>query len=138
MIFHCIKVLLDDFSTGSIEVLSSLLETCGRFLFKMPETHPRMVTILETIIKKKKAATNLDHRILLLLDNAYFSCNPPEKSARIEKIRTPLELFIRKLVLSDLNKENCERVLKMLRKLPWHDGKVAIFAVLVILTSIGY
>lgn len=41
IVFYCFKVLLDDFSPESIEVLCHLLESCGRFLYRTSTTHTR-------------------------------------------------------------------------------------------------
>lgn len=42
-IFHCLKVLLDSFNFHNIDLTCALLETCGRFLYRTPETNVRMV-----------------------------------------------------------------------------------------------
>lgn len=127
VILHCIKFLMEDFTPSSIEVLCALLECCGRYLYRLPDTSEKMQLMLDTLVKKKKTATNLDTRILLMLENSYYSCKPPEYVAKVEKTRTPLELYMRKLLLVDLNKNTCEKVLKSLRKLSWKDKKVSPF-----------
>jgi regulator of nonsense transcripts 2 len=128
-ILHCIKALMEDFNPTNIEVLSILLETCGRFLYRLPETHDHIQGVLDSLLKKKKTAINLDARMQLLIDNAYFCTNPPDKPVRKEKHRTPLEAFVRKLVFVDLTKTNAEKMLKLLRKLPWNDAAVKDMAV---------
>ena len=67
---------------------------------------------------------HLDQRQLLLLENAYYQCNPPERTARQVKERTPMELFIRHLIYDVLTKKTIDKVLKMLRKLDWNDQLV--------------
>lgn len=42
---YCFKSSLDHFTTTDIEVLASLLENCGRYLLRNPETAQRMSTI---------------------------------------------------------------------------------------------
>jgi regulator of nonsense transcripts 2 len=44
--FHLIKVLLDDFSHHNVDILCTLLDTCGRFLFRNPETNVRMASFV--------------------------------------------------------------------------------------------
>lgn len=122
-IFHCLKVCLDDFSGPSIEYLSTLLECCGRFLLRTEATAERMRSLLE-LLRRKRAAKSLDHRHLLLLDNAYFHCNPPERRAAEVKHRSTLELYIRHLIYDRLNRRSVSQVLKLLRKLPWSDPEV--------------
>ncbi|CAB4424993.1 unnamed protein product [Rhizophagus irregularis] len=123
IIFHCLKVLLDDFSNQNIDVACNLLETCGRFLFKSPETSTRMSNMLE-IMMRKKSVQHLDSRQLLMVENAYYQCNPPDRTAIAKKERSVMEQYIRKLVYSDLNKKTVEKILKLLRKLNWEDKEV--------------
>ncbi|KAJ3089612.1 hypothetical protein HK102_005928 [Quaeritorhiza haematococci] len=120
VIFHCLKVLLDDFSHHNIEVACNLLETCGRFLYKNPETSVRCSNMLEKMVRKSKVQ-HLDNRQSLMIENAYYQCNPPDRSARLEKNRPPIEMYIRKLIYSDLAKKTAEKILKQLRKMNWED-----------------
>lgn len=41
-IFNFLKMCLDDFAHHNIDVACNLLETCGRFLYRTPETHIRL------------------------------------------------------------------------------------------------
>lgn len=41
-IFNFLKMCLDDFAHHNIDVACNLLETCGRFLYRTPETHIRV------------------------------------------------------------------------------------------------
>lgn len=67
----------------------SLLETCGRFLYRSPETTVRMANMLD-VMMRLKIIKNLDPRHSTLVENAYYLCKPPEKSARVSKVRPPL------------------------------------------------
>jgi regulator of nonsense transcripts 2 len=49
-IFHSLKVLLDDFSHHNVELTCSLLECCGRFLFRSPDTNARMASFVITYL----------------------------------------------------------------------------------------
>ena len=119
--FHCFKICLDDFNGPNIENIATLLETCGRYLLRTPETSERMSGTLE-MLRRKRAAQNLDHRQLVLLDNAYYQCNPPEREATFQKQRTPLQMYINHLIYDVLTKKTLDWVVKMLRKLPWREG----------------
>ncbi|RUP46340.1 nonsense-mediated mRNA decay 2 protein [Jimgerdemannia flammicorona] len=123
VIFHCFKVVLDDFTNHNVEVACNLLETCGRFLFKSPETCVRMGNMLE-IMMRKKNVQHLDNRQILMIENAYYQANPPDRSAMTTKQRSPMEQYTRKLIYGDLNKRSIEKVLKQLRKLHWEDKEV--------------
>ncbi|KAK4578950.1 hypothetical protein RGQ29_028851 [Quercus rubra] len=114
------KACLDDFTHHNIDVACNLLETCGRFLYRSPETTIRMANMLE-ILMRLKNVKNLDPRHSTLVENAYYLCKPPERSARVSKVRPPLHQYIRKLLFSDLDKNTIEHVLRQLRKLPWSE-----------------
>jgi hypothetical protein len=71
---------------------------------------------------RKKTVQALDPRQVLLIENAYYQSNPPNKPANVIKIRSPIEIYVRKLIYNDLTKKNVEKVLlKQLRKLNWDD-----------------
>lgn len=123
VIFHCLKVSLDDFSRMNIEIIGSLLENCGRYLLRNPESSPRMSSFLETL-QRKKAAQHLGQQERMLLENAIYYVNPPERAAIQQKERPTLELYIRKLVYLDLNKKTLEKVIKQIRKLHWEEEEV--------------
>ncbi|KAG4957160.1 hypothetical protein JHK85_043540 [Glycine max] len=114
------RACLDDFTHHNIDVACNLLETCGRFLYRSPETTIRMANMLE-ILMRLKNVKNLDPRHSTLVENAYYLCKPPERSARVAKVRPPLHQYIRKLLFSDLDKSTIEHVLRQLRKLPWNE-----------------
>ncbi|KAL5711202.1 Regulator of nonsense transcripts upf2 [Ranunculus cassubicifolius] len=120
LVFICLKTCLDDFTHHNIDVACTLLETCGRFLYRSPETTIRMANMLE-ILMRLKNVKNLDPRHSTLVENAYYLCKPPERSARVSKIRPPLHQYIRKLLFTDLDKSSIEHVLRQLRKLPWSE-----------------
>ncbi|KAH8549365.1 armadillo-type protein [Umbelopsis sp. PMI_123] len=122
-IFHIFKIALDDFTNQNIDIVCNLLETCGRFLLKSPETGVRMGNMLE-IVMRKKNIQHLDNRYILMVENAYYQANPPDRSAIVKKERSPLERYIRKLVYGDLNKKTLEKILKQFRKLDWNDPKI--------------
>ncbi|CAN6443435.1 unnamed protein product [Victoria cruziana] len=120
LVFTCLKACLDDFTHHNIDVACSLLETCGRFLYRSPETTIRMANMLE-ILMRLKNVKNLDPRHSTLVENAYYLCKPPERSARVSRVRPPLHQYIRKLMFTDLDKSSIEHILRQLRKLPWGE-----------------
>jgi regulator of nonsense transcripts 2 len=122
-VLHMFKVCLDDFSGTNVENISMLLEGCGRFLLRSDDTRERFGTMLE-LMRRKQSMQHFDQRQILLLENAYYQCNPPERAPRQQKERTPLELFIRHLIYDVLAKKTIDKVLKLLRKLDWDDPLV--------------
>ncbi|KAL1954068.1 hypothetical protein VTO42DRAFT_1802 [Malbranchea cinnamomea] len=123
IIFHCFKVCLDDFSRMNIEIIGNLLENCGRYLLRNPETAPRMASFLETL-NRKKAAQHLGQQERMIIENAVYYVDPPERPAIQQKERTPIELYLRKLIYQDMSKRNYTRVLKSIRKLHWEESEV--------------
>ncbi|KAG6842175.1 hypothetical protein C0991_001668 [Blastosporella zonata] len=123
LILHIFKVCLDDFSGVNVENIALLLEGCGRFLLRSEETSQRFGTMLE-LMRRKQSLQHFDQRQLLLLENAYYQCNPPERAPRQEKHRSHMELFIRHLVYDVLTKKTIDKVLKLIRKLDWDDDEV--------------
>jgi regulator of nonsense transcripts 2 len=124
VIFHCLKVALEDFHRTNIEIICHILETCGRYLLRTPETGPRMATFLETLKKKKDGVHHLGHQERIAIENAFYYVNPPERPAIAQKERSVMELFVRKLIYLDLTKRNYVKILKQLRKLHWEDPVV--------------
>ncbi|KAL9027192.1 MAG: hypothetical protein Q9196_004259, partial [Gyalolechia fulgens] len=123
VIFHCLKVSLDEFSRMNIEIIGNLLENCGRYLLRNPDTAPRMNSFLETL-QRKKAAQHLGQQERMLIENAMYYVNPPARAAIQQKEKTPMQQFISKMIYLDMNKRTYARVLKSLRKLHWEEPEV--------------
>jgi regulator of nonsense transcripts 2 len=116
VVFAFLKVLLDDFALSSIDALAALLESTGRFLFRTPETAVRMSNILDVMMRLKNAK-NLDPRQNTLIENAFYSSRPPEKSIDKEEV-PPLHQYIEHLIFAKLSPSNVTQVLRQCRKLP--------------------
>lgn len=123
VIFHCLKVCLDDLSRMNIEIVGSLLENCGRYLLRNPATSPRMASFLETL-GRKNSAQHLGQQERMLIENAMYYVDPPQRAAIQQKERNPMELFIRQLIYLDLNKKSYTKILKSIRKLHWEEPEV--------------
>lgn len=123
VIFHCLKVSLDDFSRMNIEIICNLLENCGRYLLRNPETSPRMVSFLETL-QRKKTAQVIGQQERMLIENAIYYVNPPERAAIEQKERTPIELFLRKLMYQDLSKRTLDKIVRQIRKMHWEEDDI--------------
>ncbi|KAI1488803.1 armadillo-type protein [Biscogniauxia mediterranea] len=123
VVFHCLKVSLDDFSRMNIEIICNLLENCGRYLLRNADTSPRMGTFLETL-QRKKSVQHIGQPERMLIENAIYYVDPPERASIQQKERTPTELFIRKLIYVDLTKRNYTKILKQIRRLHWEETEV--------------
>ncbi|OQV15510.1 Regulator of nonsense transcripts 2 [Hypsibius exemplaris] len=128
----CLKILLNNFKHHAVEMACCLLESGGRFLYWSPDSHSRMKILLEELLRRKSLRL-FDARMDSMIENAYFSCSTPETAARRTgqnmtiKIRTPMQMFIRKIFLDDLNRTDPSDVTcltSLIRRLPWDDPEV--------------
>lgn len=124
VIFHCLKVALEDFHRINVDIICHILENCGRYLLRSPDTNNRMINFLETLKKKKDGVHHLGPQERVAIENAFYYVNPPDRPAIAQKQRSIMELFVRKLIYLDLTKRNYVKVLKQLRKLNWEDEAI--------------
>lgn len=124
---YCLKLLLFDFIHHHVEMACNLLETCGRFLFRAPDSHQRTKVYLEQMMRKKSVLP-LDSRYTTMIENAFYYCNPPETAPTVLVERPPMHEYIRKLLYKDLTKTTTEKILRQMRKLDWEDPEVAAYA----------
>lgn len=59
-----------------------------------------------------------------MIENAFYQCNPPERTAVSTKVRSPTESYIRRLVYYELSKATADKVVRLLRKLDWESSEV--------------
>ena len=52
---RCIRRCLDDFTGNNVDIACCLLESCGRFLYKLKHTNPKITTIMESMARLGKA-----------------------------------------------------------------------------------
>ena len=107
----------------NIDIIANLLENCGRYLLRNPDTSPRMKSFLETL-QRKKTAHHLGQQERMLIENAMYYVDPPQRAAIQQKERTPTDLYIRKLIYLDMNRRTYAKVVKGIRKLHWEEAEV--------------
>uniref|UniRef100_A0A2K5S704 Regulator of nonsense transcripts 2 n=1 Tax=Cebus imitator TaxID=2715852 RepID=A0A2K5S704_CEBIM len=105
---HCLKMLLSDFSHHHIEMACTLLETCGRFLFRSPESHLRTSVLLT------------------LVHSALYYPAPPSCSFSAAPCWEHTGLFCPHLACFLLGPLH---VLRQMRKLPWQDQEVKDYVI---------
>ena len=121
--FGCLKACVDAFSAPNALVACTLLESCGRYLHRAKETQPRVDAMLELLTKLRSAHRGrLPSELATQLENAVASCKPPERSAMVAEVLSPMHAYVRTLLHRTLTKTTVEHVIKQLRKLPWGDG----------------
>ncbi|KAL1518668.1 hypothetical protein AB1Y20_002956 [Prymnesium parvum] len=121
--FKCLKQLLDDFSPANVQVACALLEGCGRFLHRHPDTRERCEAMLELLVKLR-SVHRLPGELFTMIDNAVYACKPPERSAMVEETRPLLHRYVIWLLHSHLSRTTVDRVVKQLRKLDWSNADV--------------
>jgi len=117
IIFVFAEDCLKEFSHRSIEMLCKFLETCGRFLYRTPETHVRCAALLDRMMRLKEAR-HLDSQTETLIENAYYCCKPPERAA-VQKVRPPVHEYIRHLLFKRLGENTLREIARKLSKLDW-------------------
>ncbi|KAF6041633.1 UPF2 [Bugula neritina] len=126
-VLKCLKMLMFDFTHHNIDMACALLETCGRYLYRSPDSHHRTRIYLE-VMMRKKTALSLDIRYNTLIENAFYYCNPPSSQNLVRENRPPKHEYIRRLLYKDLNKLSTEKILRQMRKLDWKDPDLKDFA----------
>lgn len=125
---HCLKILIQDFTHHHIEMCCHLVESCGRYLLKHPESCNRMKVYLDQIIRKK-CVLALDSRHVMMIENAYYCVYPPETCNFICKMIVPEYEFLKKILYQDMAKNNVEKILCFMRKIDWSRCDVSAYAI---------
>jgi regulator of nonsense transcripts 2 len=129
-------LLTESFSSSTIEMLTAMLECCGRYLYLLPYTQDAMNQILEMMLRLRHAK-NLDLYQQTLLESAYFAVKPPDRSRankdgqRGKKELTVVQQYARYLIQqrledtassgNDSNGIGVDDVIRSLRRLPWQS-----------------
>ena len=82
---ECLKKCIDDFHGHNIEIITNLLETCGKYLIKVEESKLKFTTLLD-ILWRLKDRENISTKALQNLENAYYQCRAPANSKKQPKI----------------------------------------------------
>lgn len=118
--FHLLHACIMKLSHATVEMLSHLLEGCGRYLFRRPDTNMLMVKYLE-FLKEQKARKYIASDDRAMLANALYYVNPPPEIVVVEKKRSVVEQYIRKLIYVDLDDDNAVKIFEQLMKMDWND-----------------
>ncbi|CAH8838567.1 unnamed protein product [Trichobilharzia szidati] len=121
----CLKQLLPQFVHHNIDMACALLDTCGRFLYRLPISHKRTKVYLEVMLRKK-IALHMDQRYSIMIENTYYYCNPPSTDRQIvEPVKlSPQMAFIRHTLLTTLDRTSVNSVLRLVRKMDWEDQEL--------------
>ena len=120
---RCLRRCTDDFTGGNVDVACCLLESCGRYLYRLPHTNKKLSNIMETMQRLSKAK-RLEERYLALIKSAMFTVKPPPSGSKKEvKEYTPLEGYLRHILMVGLQptESSISFVSKQLLRFPWAD-----------------
>lgn len=72
---RCLRRCLDDFTGGNVDVACCLLESCGRYLYRLPHTNKKLNSILETMQRLSKAKVRFIFSMSFLMPSSpqFFS-----------------------------------------------------------------
>jgi len=120
-VLDLINECLNDFVHHNVDVVCNVLETCGKFLYRNPETAVRTGNLLDKMWRLKSVRI-MDARHRTIVETAYFASRPPERQGQKPKSKDPVcEYVKRKILYAELTKTNFDWSLKQMRKLPWSE-----------------
>jgi regulator of nonsense transcripts 2 len=125
VILSFLTVLIRTFKGDDIDLVCSILETCGRFLYRTGTTHVRTKKLLE-IMKKKRSALVLNERYNALIDNAVYYCDPPQHRQTQRKVRPIVHEYFRHMLYHSKDTSGAQRTM---RKFPWDDEEFYAYGV---------
>lgn len=88
---------------------------------------------------RKKNNLLMDQRYTTMIENVYYYCNPPTSqpgTGGSEAEEEPIRRYLRRILYSELNKTNHEKILKILRKVDWQGDREIRDFVILLLTEV--
>lgn len=122
---RCLRRCIDDFTGGNVDVACCLLESCGRYLYRLNHTNAKVNTVMETMVRLGKAK-RLDERSLAVINTAMYTVKPPRGTRKKAKKYSPLEGYLRHLLMVTLqpSETSVSFVSKQLLRFPWSDPSI--------------
>lgn len=66
---------------------------------------------------------------LFFSENAYYYVNPPEVITVVKKERPVMHQFVRKILYQDLQKNNTDKIMRLMRRLDWNNEETYSYAI---------
>ncbi|CAJ1949289.1 unnamed protein product [Cylindrotheca closterium] len=120
---RCLRRCLDDFTGGNVDVSCCILESCGRYLFRLKHTNKKLANLMEIMMRLSKAKHH-DERLQALINTAFYTVKPPASGPKKQmKTYPPLEGYLRHLLMNKLqpSESSISNVSKQLIRFPWGD-----------------
>ncbi|KAL7674679.1 hypothetical protein ACOME3_000955 [Neoechinorhynchus agilis] len=94
-VLSCIKHLLTDFTCYRAEMICALLESCGLFLYRTPESHNRLRVLLDILKRKRDKMRDQGH--LALIDSAIYYCERTEDQIEADDHHNAMSAYVESL-----------------------------------------
>lgn len=109
---------VNQFTAQSGEIASWILVSCGRYLVNSPEVMVVADNLIARLMKLRNATSSLPPKVQLMIDDAYFQAKP-RLVQRAAITETPMEQYIKHLVLVEVYSMHEDEILRLLKRLPW-------------------
>ena len=128
LMFRVSHKLIEEGTNGCLQLVTVLLEVCGRYLFLLsPETNSAMVKLLDSLKRVRDLKGHVRGSPLWdSIEASYFTVVPAEAPVRRIRVRDPIHAFLRYLLLDRLTISNLDETLKTVRRLPWNDSAARV------------
>uniref|UniRef100_A0A0N5AUM2 MIF4G domain-containing protein n=1 Tax=Syphacia muris TaxID=451379 RepID=A0A0N5AUM2_9BILA len=118
----CLRMVLFDFRGANIDMCCAMIDAMGQFLYLSVDSHGKMKVLLEVMMKKRAHVRDFCQQ--MLIDNAYYTCVPPEKKEQPVFRRPPIHDFIRFLIVN-ISRSRVDTTVRCLRKIDWEDENIS-------------
>ncbi|VDK77691.1 unnamed protein product, partial [Anisakis simplex] len=117
----CLRMVLFDFRGHNVDMCCAMVDSMGQFLYRSTDSHGKMKILLEVMMKKR---SRLKWQSTMLIDNAYYTCIPPENAQSAPSTNPPVHDFIRHMIVA-LTRFRVDITVRCLRKIDWSDPETA-------------
>lgn len=104
--FYLLNTCYRNFAGSNINYVCELLETCGRYLYRNPETHVDTEKMLDVLWRYRKQL-NFSHAVNTLIENAYFFSKAKEDESQPikHKEKSNVQLYLEYLFFDYVGSE---------------------------------
>uniref|UniRef100_A0AC35UD38 MIF4G domain-containing protein n=1 Tax=Rhabditophanes sp. KR3021 TaxID=114890 RepID=A0AC35UD38_9BILA len=81
----CFRKMLVNLRGINGDIFAAMVDSCGGFLYRNPDSYAKMFTIIE--LAKKKIENSKDERVKTLIENAIYNVLPDAESGSVEEIK---------------------------------------------------
>ena len=131
VLLELLQYIIDDFTGHNIDIVCTICDNCGRFLYLNDYAHVKFSNIIDNLKKIAHHSLLHDERASKSVLNSINICRPQEKTLHKKvKVRPIEEEYVRFLIYQILNKDTVNKVAVLLRKMNWEQHEGIIFKVI--------